>query len=283
MSRRVIFLQGPSKLLNPLLDQETIDAAYEDDPEAARSEWGGLFRSDVTAYLSDDTIDRALSPERSRPRSPDFEYTAFVDPAGGVAGGDEMTLAIAHQQRTGHVVLDYLLAVEPPFQTEEVVSRFAVVLSAYGLTAVGGDKYGGLWPAQTFQRHGISYIASELDKSALFREAAPLFVSGRVELLDDSRLETQLRLLERTPKAGGKPDAIDHPPGRGAHDDRINAVVGALWSASRLPWAGASTTATAMSSRHLSGLDYSPLERYAQELARAEAVQAKRGEPYGRH
>ena len=185
--RRVLFLQGPSKLLNPLLDQGLIDSAYADDPEAARSEWGGLFRSDVTSYLPDDIIDRALSGDRSRPRMPEFEYCPFVDPSGGVPGGDFMTLAISHQGPGGRLVLDHLTGVEPPFQTEEVVARFCVTLSAYGCANVYGDKYAGLWPAQAFQRHVIGYIPSELDTSAIYREVAPLFMNGRASTFSITR------------------------------------------------------------------------------------------------
>jgi len=90
--RRVFYLQGPSALLNPTLDRDLIESAYQDDPESARAEWGGQFRQDVTAYLTDEIIDRAICPgERSRPQLPEFEYVAFVDAAGGVAGGDAMT------------------------------------------------------------------------------------------------------------------------------------------------------------------------------------------------
>ena len=45
MSRHVIYLQGPSILLNPTLDQDLIASAYSEDREVADAEWGGLFRS----------------------------------------------------------------------------------------------------------------------------------------------------------------------------------------------------------------------------------------------
>jgi hypothetical protein len=61
----------------------------------------------------------------------------------------------------------------------------------------------------------------------------PLFAERRVELLDNRRLTTELRLLERRPRSGGRGDAIDHPPR--AHDDCANACCGALWLASRQP------------------------------------------------
>jgi hypothetical protein len=238
MSRRVLYLQGASVLLNPTLDKSLVEAAYQDDAESARAEWGGEFRSDVTAYLTDDVIDRALCPgERSRTRLQDIRYVGFVDPAGGVAGGDAMTCAIAHQGERGRVFVDQLVAVDHPqgFDTEAAVERCAMALKSYGVTTAQADKYAGLWPAQSFQRHGISLVACELSKSEIYRETAPLFVSGLVSLIDDARLEVELRGLERTPKAGGRGDAIDHAPGRGSHDDRINAVAGALWMASRLP------------------------------------------------
>jgi hypothetical protein len=260
MSRRVCYLQGPSALLNPLLDQGLIEAAYADDAEAARSEWGGQFRQDVTQYLDDATIDRALCPgERSRPRLLYHEHVGFVDPAGGVAGGDEMTVAVAHSEVGGRVIVDQLLAIPPPFDTEVAVASCALLLKSFGITSAKSDRYAGLWPAQSFQRQGITLIASDLDKAAIYRECAPLFVSGLVTLIDDTRLEVQLRGLERTPKAGGKPDSIDHAPGRGAHDDRINAVAGAILAAAKRPWLGRSAEGQGRG-QHLCSADSDPFE-----------------------
>src|SRR5262249_5708609 len=54
--------------------------------------------------------------------------------------------------------------------------------------------------------------------------------SGRVELLDNARLVSQLCSLERKTSRIGK-DSVDHPPGQ--HDDVINAASGALVLASR--------------------------------------------------
>jgi hypothetical protein len=260
---RVCYLQGPSALLNPLLDQGIIDAAYADDAEAARAEWGGEFRQDITQYLDDATIDRALCPgERSRPRLLQVEHVGFVDPAGGVVGGDEMTVAVAHMEVGGRLIVDQLLAITPPFDTETAVESCALVLKSFGIVAAKADRYAGLWPAQSFTRHGISLVASDHDKAAIYREVAPLFTSGLVSLVDDRRLEMQLRSLERTPRAGGKPDAVDHPPGRGAHDDRINAVAGALLAASRLAWSGRS--AENGRGQHIRGTDYDVFERDTQ-------------------
>jgi hypothetical protein len=77
---------------------------------------------------------------------------------------------------------------------------------------------------------GVSYWPSAKDKSAIYVETMPLFSQGLVELLDVPQLETELRLLERKPRAGGRGDSVDHPP-RG-NDDVANAACGALWLAS---------------------------------------------------
>jgi hypothetical protein len=256
--RRILYLQGASILLNPTLEKSLIESAYQDDAESARAEWGGEFRNDVTAYLTDDVIDRSLCPgERSRARLAEFNYVGFVDAAGGVAGGDSMTCAVAHQGERGRVFVDQLIAIDPPFDTEAAVERCAMALKSFGLGSAQADKYAGLWPAQSFQRHGISLEACPLSKSDLYREVAPLFVSHLVSLVDDARLEVELRGLERTPRPGGRGDAIDHAPGRASHDDRINAVAGALWMASRVPFSTVLGASTVQQSRG----DYEPLTR----------------------
>ena len=60
----------------------------------------------------------------------------------------------------------------------------------------------------------------------------PLLNSGRVELLDVSRLRSQLAGLERRTSRGGR-ESIDHAPGASSHDDLINAACGALVNATR--------------------------------------------------
>jgi hypothetical protein len=230
---RVLFIQADSRTLNPRLDEATIDAEYAADPAVARAEWGGLFRDDVSGYLTDELIDAAL-PGRlvhGRRRRP----VAFVDTSGGVI--DASVLAIAHaedisepgERRPPIVVLDHLQYVAAPHQPARAVEDFVKTLKDFGLAKVTGDRYAGNWCADAFSKLGIRYEPSELDKSGLYNEAAALFAGRRVELLDDRRLFAELRMLERRPRSGGRADSIDHPP-RG-HDDAVNACCGALWLA----------------------------------------------------
>ncbi len=227
---RVLVIQAGGPTLNPTIDQAVVERARVEDPIAARSEWDAQFREDISQFLDDSLIDRALSPGcKSRPRQSGFDYAAFCDPSGG--RHDAMVLGVAHLERGGKVVLDRLLRSEPPFEPEQTVAQFADALSAYGLRAVTGDRYAGEWVAAAFRRHGIAYLPAEQDKSAIYVECLPLFAQGMVELLDSPILETELRLLERRPRPGGRGDLVDHPP-RG-RDDSANGALGALLLASR--------------------------------------------------
>jgi hypothetical protein len=228
---RVLFIQASSKLLNPSLDQGIIDAAYEDDAESARAEFGGEFRSDVDQFLPDALIDAAVIAGRTElPHQINRGYVAFVDVSGGVS--DASVLGIAHKEpgtRAEHLVLSQLIIEKAPHSPHEVVARFAAVLQRFGIRKVVGDRYSAGFVVDAFKHTGVRYEPSELDKSAIYRECLPLFAERRVELLDIARLITELRMLERRPRSGGRGDSVDHAPR--SHDDCANAACGALWLA----------------------------------------------------
>jgi hypothetical protein len=249
----VLVIQAGGPLLNPTLPQDQLDRQREEDPLAARSEQDALFRDELRQFLDDLLIDRAIEVGcLSRPRSLDCEHVAFVDPSGGRK--DSMTLAIAHQSARGRVVLDKLYVHPAPFDPDEAVKRCAEVLSAYGLSSVMGDAYAGEWPPSAFRKHGITYVPSIEDKSAIYNACLPLFTSNRVELLDAPVLTTELRLLEARTRPGGRADAVNHPPN--GHDDAANSVCGALWRAShQLPSRPGIGSGNVTQTRH----DYDPL------------------------
>lgn len=122
-------------------------------------------------------------------------------------------------------MLDAVRELRPPFSPDTVVGDFAALLKTYRVNTVHGDRYGGEWPAERFQAHGITYKPAEPTKSDLYRDLLPLVNAARVELLDVPRLHAQILGLERRTARGGR-DSIDHAPG--AHDDLANAVAGAL-------------------------------------------------------
>jgi hypothetical protein len=219
----VLVVRGPSTTFNPTLPRSVIDQALERDPEAAAAEWLAEWRSDLADYVAREVVEAAVLPGRHElPPIAGASYVAFVDPSGG--SSDSMTLAIAHREGE-RGVLDAIREVKPPFSPEAVVKEFADLLKTYVIQVVRGDRYGGQWPAERFQQHGINYEPAENPKSDLYLEFLPLLNGGRVELLEHPRLVNQICSLERRTARGGR-DSIDHPTG--AHDDVANAVAGAL-------------------------------------------------------
>jgi len=226
---RILVAQGASRDFNPSLPQAVVNRAYARDPVAASAEYGGAFRSDLEAFVSREVIDAAIVAGRHElPRVEGIHYVAFVDPSGGSA--DSMTLAVAHMEDS-RVVLDLVRERRPPFSPDDVAREFAETLKAYGVTSVRGDRYGGQWPRERLQVHGVEYMPADKPKSDLYRDLLPMLNSGRVELLDHPRLIAQLCQLERRTARGGR-DSVDHPPG--AHDDIANVVAGAVVYASQV-------------------------------------------------
>jgi len=211
--------------MNPSANRAEIDRAYAEDPQKAAAEYGAEFRSDLAAFVDRDVVEQTVVAHRHElPRASGVEHVAFVDPSGG--SSDSMTLAIAHRDRqTGRGVLDLLREVRAPFSPEAAVQEFAGVLKSYRLHRVVGDHYAGEWPRERFRICGIDYTLSDQSKSTIYQNALPLLNSGRVELLDNSRLIAQICALERRTARGGR-DSIDHPPN--AHDDLANSALGAL-------------------------------------------------------
>ena len=141
-----------------------------------------------------------------------------------------MTLSISHPEGE-KVLLDAIRETKPPFSPEDCVSDFVTLMKQYRLTEVYGDRWGGEFCREQFEKRGIAYKVSEKPKSDLYKEFLPLINSRRVELLDLPRLTSQLIGLERRTARGGR-DFIDH--GQNGHDDVANSVAGAVVIASGL-------------------------------------------------
>ncbi len=228
----VLCWQAPTRLMNPTIPQTLIDRDMALDPEAANCEWGAEFRSDLEGFLPIEAIEEVTIPGRYElPPMPGVTYTAFVDPSGGRR--DAATLAIAHCENTQEeseteegerVVLDLARRWPAPHDPAQVAREMAGILKGYEIQRVTGDRYAGAWPEQEFRKSGILYEPSPKDKNAFYLELLPVILSGRVELLDNKTLFSELRNLVRRTRSAGR-DSVDHPP-RG-HDDLANAVAGA--------------------------------------------------------
>ena len=83
------------------------------------------------------------------------------------------------------------------------MQEFSDLLKTYRVTKVKGDRYAGEFPRELFRRQGIKYELSDDPKGILYVNFLPLINSGKVRLLGNKRLITQLIGLERrTSRAG---------------------------------------------------------------------------------
>jgi hypothetical protein len=223
----VLVARAPSRRMNALLSQATVDRALAEDAAAGAAEYLAEFRSDVETFVSVETVEAAVTRGVVvRPLLANLSYRGFVDPSGG--SSDSMTMAIAHREGD-RFVLDLVLERKPPFSPEAVVREFAATLKGFHVSRVRGDRYAAEWSREAFRRRGVTYEPAEKTKSEIYLSLLPMLNSGRVELLDNQRLISQLCSLERRTARGGR-DSIDHAPG--AHDDVANAAAGALVLAS---------------------------------------------------
>jgi len=223
-SADVLVIQASSRQLNPTLDASLIERALEDDPAAARSEWMGEWRNDISGFLDIELIESCV--DRGvvvRPPRAGICYVGFVDSASGV-GQDAFALGIAHKDRD-EVVLDLAHEVKPPFSPSNAIGEICALLKDYHVASVEGDKYAPGFVAEGFAQSGIRYTYSERDRSAIYVECLPLLTSGRARLIDSRKLVTQFASLERKTSAGGR-DAVNH--GVNGHDDLCNSAAGAL-------------------------------------------------------
>lgn len=232
---RVLVVAGASRLFNPTLDADIIAAAMADDPESARAEWQAEFRSDIAAFLDDQTIERCIDYSRPAeiPPRPGITYSAFCDPSGG--RHDAFTLAIGHKEGSGngaYLVIDVIRGIAPPFDPQEVVGEFATLLKDYRISIVMGDNYSAAWVETAFSKQGIRYQRSEQNKSALYIEALPAFARQAISIPNHDKLIRELRLLERRTSRTGR-DTIDHGPH--GTDDFANSLAGLLRGLTKRP------------------------------------------------
>lgn len=229
---RILVARGASRDFNPSLSQRVVTRALERDAAAARAEYLGEFREDLAAFVDLAVVQACVAAGLAAilPNALRRPYTAFCDPAGG-SGSDSMTLAIGHdglddrQLGKDLIVLDKVVEVKPPFRPDSVVAQFCETLKSYGCDSVHGDNYAAQWVVDAFDRHGIRYLKSSLNKSELFLNFLPLLNSRSIQLLDHGKVVNQLVGMQRRVTSGGR-EVIDHAPN--SHDDVANAVAGCL-------------------------------------------------------
>jgi hypothetical protein len=221
----VLVVQGDAATFNPMLSPVLIEAHKRADPEAAVAEWDAQFRSDISAFLSEDLIELAV--DRSRPPElppqQDQTYKCFVDASGG--RHDHYTACVGYRDKGGRFICAALRGKAPPFDPQEITREYSALAKEFRCLKITGDAYSADWIVSAFRECDVSYECSTKNRSELYLEGLPLFARGLVSLPEHRRLGRELRLLERHVSRIGR-DQVDH--GRNGSDDYANAVFGAL-------------------------------------------------------
>jgi len=222
-SKDIIVFKGDTLLFNPSYSKKKIEALKRRDPTAYRTEILAEFRADLSAMYDPLIIDESVDPDRplELPYRNECSYQAFVDVAGG-GGKDSYALAIGHEENE-RIIIDVIRSRKPPFNPEEVTFQYCELLKQYKIDSVTGDKFSGDWASNAFNKYGISYERSEKSKSELYLEAESIFNTGRMDIPAKDPLLSQLKMLVRKTRSGGK-DSVDTDSGQ--PEDEANVLAG---------------------------------------------------------
>lgn len=220
---------APSSVMNPALPAHVIDKALSEDAPKARAEYQNIWREDLSDFIPADVID-GCTDWGTHERAPQsgVRYVAYCDASSGIS--DSFAIAIAHRG-TPHV-LDVVRERKPRFVPAQVIADFAELLKLYGVTTIQGDKYAIGFHESEWRTHGIKFIACERSTSENYLHVLPMLLAGRVRLIDNMTLRSQLSALERRVGASDR-ETVTHPQHASAHDDVSCAACGALAAAEK--------------------------------------------------
>jgi len=222
----VIVFQGDTLLFNPTYSEKKLAKLKKRKPLTYRTEHEAFFRTDLSAMYDPAMIDAAINPDRPLeiPCREKVDYKCFVDVAGG-GGRDSYSIAIGHLENE-KAVIDVVRSRSPKFNPDEVTSGYCDLVKDYRIDKVYGDKFSGDWASNSFAKHKIEYERSEKTKSELYLEGESPFNTERVDLPDKELAITQLKMLIRKTRSGGK-DSVDTDSGQ--PEDEANVIAGVIW------------------------------------------------------
>jgi len=223
---KVLYWNCASRVMNPLLPESIVKEAMESDLQSAKNEYLGEFRSDISIYLPEEVVLSAVVKGRQQLMwRKGTSYKFFVDISGGRL--DDSVLCIGHSasysDKETDTIVDAIYQYKAPHSPQTVIGDMSRKIKRFCGHNVTGDNYSANFCKDEFRKNGIHYERCKAPASELYLELIPVICSGRISLLDNPVLISQLANLERRTKSGGK-DKISHPPS--GHDDVANSVAG---------------------------------------------------------
>jgi len=231
----ILFVQAPTRALNPshrIGIVRKMGALFKGRAEDPNLEFEGEFKDVSEGFLPYDLIVQHMT--RPAVTGPDgrHKYVAFIDSAGGARStGDSYTLAIAHREADGRVIVDLVQETKPPFDVVEVTKRYAEIVRRFGVWYVTSDNYASEFLTVAWREHGRMKVEkSPLSASELYLDLQQRLQSGLVELCEHETLKLQLQQLRVFREQGGR-TRVDHVAYGSSHDDVSNACAGAVFVA----------------------------------------------------
>ena len=195
----VLVLKGSTRDFNPTISDAEIDKELAADPDGARAEWLGEFRSNLPAYIDRATLEYCVDRDvHDRPFQRQFRTSASsirLVAARQLRRSDRSCRGRAHDPRSR-------LRVASAVRTRRRGRGARRPSQAYSIKTVIGDAYAAGWCDREFQQRGIAYVKADKDKSAIYLPALPMLTSGNVRLLDNPRLFTPARQFEPRVRQG---------------------------------------------------------------------------------
>jgi hypothetical protein len=218
---------APSRVMNPTLRQNVVDAALAENQPKAAAEFLNIWREDQADVFPLDAVESCTNFDvYERPPQPSIYYVATCDQASGT-GTDSFALSIQHciydEQRT--VLIDVIRERKPKFVVDDVIREYAELLTRYNINEVHCDAYAGGFENE-WMRHGKRVVPFEFSKSEYYARALPRVTAKRADFINHPTLRSQLISLERRVEVGR--EKIDHPRHAGAHDDVATVVSAGL-------------------------------------------------------
>lgn len=215
-----LVITASTRQLNPTIDQQIIDDALADDPQAAAAEYESIWRDDLSSYISLSEVQACVDAGVDvRPPQSGVQYTAFIDASSGRS--DSFTAAIV--SRDGDIsILHRVVEVPAPCDPVKATATVCAVLKTYNIQDAWGDRYAVGFVSSELARHGLTLKHSNKSRSDLYREFLPDLRSRRVRLLDIEKVAQFAALERRALPAGG--ERIDHPAYGNTKDDVSNAI-----------------------------------------------------------
>lgn len=221
-------VQGPTLLINPMVDPEFLESEKKRDPDNFDREFQALFCEQTDAFFPEDLLNKCFTLSGDIAYDSRYRYFAAVDQS-GLSGNDLFAFSIAHTEKE-RTILDVQIS-WCTRDGDKIVKEIADVCGRYGIMKITIDRYGSGWVRQSFENAGFEVDVRPM-LPQIYVNLKSLVISGRVSLPDIKGLRQGLL---RTVGFYGRSAtlSIGHERSKEGHGDEADSCACAVWLASK--------------------------------------------------